>query len=364
MYFLDGLRGVACLIVVLFHCLLAFSPGHPIPWYADGQLAVGVFFAMSGLVLTEAFTSSNGSVSNIIIGRFARLLIPSLLAFAVADILISALYPVEHAVAASSGGYAISKWSNHAAAAIRLGDIGAVFVGFKGASLLPIESMVDINDSVCVPLWTIHYELLGSLLVLLLVKLRHARRCWVAAVIVILGIGGFRELGLFVIGHLMQIYIRPIKHKWLSRSIGIVAGLGFISVVLLGMNNPRPAVETILSGLLPHASPLNGPRAVGGALIVLFVLSCVPVQRALQSQFARFLGRLSFSIYLVHWPIMLGLGSVISLRGGGLVEIVGACLVVTIIFAIFFERCVDVPCIRLGRVLAAPAPGRTLAQRG
>ena len=52
---LDGLRGVAALLVVIFHFLERLNPGHSTMWMGHGFLAVDFFFCLSGFVIGYAY---------------------------------------------------------------------------------------------------------------------------------------------------------------------------------------------------------------------------------------------------------------------------------------------------------------------
>ncbi|WP_430391767.1 acyltransferase family protein [Dyella sp. 20L07] len=71
---LDGLRGVAALVVVLFHICEAYSPDHPLTQVINhGYLAVDFFFLLSGFVVAYAYDDRWSSMS--ISGFFKRRLI-------------------------------------------------------------------------------------------------------------------------------------------------------------------------------------------------------------------------------------------------------------------------------------------------
>src|ERR1700728_2320688 len=91
--YLDTLRGLASVQVLLSHSMLAFflatafaSPwsrtpmgylaASPLFFLIDGAAAVCIFFVLSGYVLTPIFTYSRSTNGAIIGGRFLRLAIP------------------------------------------------------------------------------------------------------------------------------------------------------------------------------------------------------------------------------------------------------------------------------------------------
>ena len=88
---LDGLRGVAALIVVVFHVMSAFVPAwvpdqsEAVPWWADsplavlynGTFAVPVFFVLSGFVLAQASLLPRKHLWLDLALRYLRLALPA-----------------------------------------------------------------------------------------------------------------------------------------------------------------------------------------------------------------------------------------------------------------------------------------------
>ena len=59
---LDGLRGVAAVLVVLFHLLETYSGGQAHQIINHGYLAVDFFFVLSGFVIGYAYDDRCGKV--------------------------------------------------------------------------------------------------------------------------------------------------------------------------------------------------------------------------------------------------------------------------------------------------------------
>src|SRR5918997_509499 len=57
---LDGLRGLALVIVVLHHVSLLMWPGHPDWFFRGGQVGLDVFFALSGFLITGLLVGEHG----------------------------------------------------------------------------------------------------------------------------------------------------------------------------------------------------------------------------------------------------------------------------------------------------------------
>ena len=99
--YLESIRGLAALQVLLLHFLAAFAPDlvfsppagaavagyihlSPLYFLYDGYSAVYIFFALSGYVLTRSFERHLGQPSSQILARVIRLGLPAITATLVA----------------------------------------------------------------------------------------------------------------------------------------------------------------------------------------------------------------------------------------------------------------------------------------
>lgn len=309
---LDGLRGVAAFVVVLNHCMmlvpivaLAYDGSahdyHGITWwvtfsplhvYWAGSEAVAVFFVLSGFVLTRGADRLHFSWRAYYPSRLLRLYAPVAAAIALAWTTVEAL-PRK----ASSHS---SWWLNsqtHVPTGLR--NLTHDLLLVKGAeTLLPV-------------LWSLKWEVIFSLILPLAVygAIRKSSFALVQAVcligVTLLGSdstaahwGGYwLYLPMFGIGALMarqheRLLIFGNALKGWSGSLVAVAGILLLTLAWTAHAQDRPAYQ---------------PAQTAGAALLVFTFGYWNRGRkAGESRLLQWLGRRSFSLYLVHFPIVLG----------------------------------------------------------
>jgi len=360
---LEGLPGIAAVQVVLLHFVSGFLPdmadraAPPLRVLWDGHTAVYVFFLISGAVLTPSF-ARGGAWTRQAAKRLVRLGVPVAAAAAVALALLTAL-PDAHLVAArltGSGWLAMdSSGAPTLSHLLREVTLDSLILGYREYTIFaPIAGRLPLLEhALNAPSWSLHLELYGSLLLLGLVLLRErAPRAHVAAVIVCAVSFGTHPMFLFVIGHLCA--------AWLGRpprpAIGAV--LLVLGLTLSAGKNwdlveaARVAIARITPGDTPNLFQFQSQLAA----MALFsgVLLSPSAQRLLS--LCHYLGRLSFSIYLLHFPILFSaacagfipLAGVLPQPAAVAVTFIGfACVV--LLGAAGFERTIDRQAVNLGQ---------------
>lgn len=386
---LDGLRGVGALQVVLLHYAAAFLPAiglvqpgmaHQVweGWFIntplflplDGYLAVCIFFLLSGVALTLSFRARPRAVAQGALRRTVRLGVPMAVAAALGAILLLA-WPEAHSHAAALTGSqnwlgAVSPHRITLGLVLHQMALEGMLAGYSNASLLPATMtaslhLSDITQSVNAPLWTMHVEFLGSLLVLLLVFLRsvagrlaHALACMAAPVVL-----GPSMLVLFVVGHAFATMLTGrVAHGRIAAACG--AALLCLGVAL-DTHAAWPGTA-LLQASLPGSPPeqattLLRVQLMCCAVLVFAGMAALPgAQAVLRTRSARWLGRMSFSLYLVHFPILFTLASAMFVQLSRFLPFAAAAacatlagMAVTVPAAMGFRRWVDAPAVRLSR---------------
>lgn len=343
-----------------YQTYLAFSP-LSLLW--DGRLAVPIFFVLSGYVLTASTLGAGKALvfPALVAKRYLRLALPVLATSLLVLILIPAGLYYSLEVAMVSG----STWL----AGTLPPDFTPTVASWLGQSLW--TTFFDFHDSYFNPaLWTMHYEFEGSLLCYALCTLLKNARWRVVAEIVLLVVCGLwlrtMPLHLFMAGALLYELPR-IYPRRLSAAMGNSLGL---ALILLGLLLPR--LLTLIPGLvswpflirywLADLLPFwRGDRFSTEAVLAVAGLCLAPaLQNLLSRPVFRFLGAISFPLYLTHLPVIFSAVCFAFLfLAGSLGQIPAAFvtialgLALTILVASFALRLVERPSLRASRRVGA-----------
>jgi peptidoglycan/LPS O-acetylase OafA/YrhL len=378
---LDSVRGIAAFIVVIHHCFLTravysdfffshwkthatglvswiflYTPAR-IVW--AGYEAVTLFYVLSGLVLALPWVEGKApEYKKFAMRRMCRLYIPYMVGIAAAGVLNVVLF--QHAYVSGASGWVNSMtWTNPV----------TPYVLFDHIAL--IGHHATINGVTHTLIWEIRVSLLFPLIIVPIYRwgVRGALAVLAFLLALIVGLqllyGDIGAVGnllvgrpnqsllnksafelqwtayyacFFVFGSLLAARLREIR-LFFSRA---GSWLGF---VLLG------------SGLLVfqgHWSQWHAVQefmvAVGSVLILCAALAPGGVEKMLLKRFPRYLGKLSFSLYLVHLPVILAL-TIFTHGALSLPLLILSVVPVSIALADVFDRLVTAPSATLGHRL-------------
>jgi peptidoglycan/LPS O-acetylase OafA/YrhL len=318
---LDGLRGLAAVLVVTTHHLSAFHPyavfgdraGHGLPAFAwerlffmpplglltAGHFAVCLFFILSGYVLAMGHLGK-GQDRFAILGAMLKrpVRLGGLVLFTV----------MLGAIAWSQGLYA-----NQAAARWlpSMAWFGLFWPGGFDAPLFwrhvltaPFASAGIYNP----PLWTIKIELYGSVYVyLFLLVLGRFRFSWLAILLLLVYLRHGPYFGFFV-----GLALADLKQRgWLagqSRTpavLSVILMLGaFCLVSYPGYVSPAFLQGTLYGALPPRAPMFVGYPMLAACMAFAALLMHEPMGRWLSRPFWALLGRISYALYALHFLVL------------------------------------------------------------
>ncbi|WP_264566598.1 acyltransferase family protein [Flavobacterium sp. N3904] len=303
---LDGLRGVAALMVVAFHIFEAHATSHLDQIINHGYLAVDFFFLLSGFVISYAYDDrwSKMSVADFFKIRLVRLqpmvvmgMIIGAICFYFQD---SVLWPAIHEVPV---------WKM----------LVVMFIGF---TLIPVSSSLDIRGwqemhPLNGPGWSLFFEYIGNILYALFV--RKFSNTALAILVFLSGcllihlaltspngdvIGGWslepaqlhigfsRMLFPFFGGLLLHriVKLTTIKNGFFWASL--------LTIVVLAMPRIGGSEHLWMNGLYDSLS-----------IIILFPLivylgASGEVTGKYPTRICKFLGEISYPIYITHYPLI------------------------------------------------------------
>lgn len=308
----ESIRGLACMAVVFSHLILTFFPllhtnlvsdfekmtsierwifNSPFNFWYSGSAAVYIFFVLSGYVLSYAILSKadiNKKLLSMALKRYPRLAIPALLSCIIAWVV--SFVDVDTSSA--------SKWiSNYLNEPYSL--IDAIYQGAIGSFLF---GSAPINWV----LWTMQIELFGSFILFLLLffykenlKIFFLLSFILPLPAILVSTHFFFGVYSFIIGIYLFLYGKNIPLYLALPSL--IIGLYFAGVHNLS------ASYGLFNNILGNKSYLL-LNFISGALICFGVLMHPRVSEILDKKPLILLGKLSFSIYLLHMIMIYILG--------------------------------------------------------
>jgi peptidoglycan/LPS O-acetylase OafA/YrhL len=337
---IEGLRGVAILLVVAYHA--------GIPGFSGGYIGVDVFFVLSGYLITWLVVQEIERTGRLNLMQFyarrARRLLPAAAVVLLVTALCAALVysPVEQRELAKSAlttaAYASNLWFARAATDYLAADIASnpllhtwslsveeqFYFVWPTLLLLAFGLYRAGNGGVAAgrrtAIWTIAVLALISLL--LCVGLTQVRQPWAF-------FSSPARAWEFCLGGLGLLLFVPLRPVWNT----VLGWLGFAAIVGSAVLLQR---TTLFPGIVA-AIPV-----LGTVLVLRAGTTDSPYGPAkfLASPFLRPFGRLSYSWYLWHWPVLVLVVATI-----GPLSLTGrlACLAASLLLAQFCYRYVEHP---------------------
>lgn len=313
---IDGIRGWMSFIVLLHHCYLFMVfpiTGYDSPWMrlaTSGHFAVLVFFVLSGFVLSIAFLEKGDPalIWHLALRRYFRLVIPiffsCVLAYGLMKTGLMANVPVAQITQDTTWLPTFYRFDPS-------------LIGLFKFSLFDVFVQYPPLGTYNSNLWTMSAELIGSFIVfgsLLILPRRFLLMPQIVLTIVFFYLNS--NFFCFSCGVLLAYFAASMSHhpiqseKRLAMTLGVTLASIAAVIVSVGSMTLRPTLPNVV---VTHI----GSESVSMMVAVMFVFGCIntPFIRAFfESRISKFMGDISFPLYLVQIPIICSVSSLFFLK--------------------------------------------------
>jgi len=368
--YLDGLRGILCVLVLVEHCINFYKPdirftelvgitgfirravnSTPLNIIYNGDVAVYIFFALSGFVLSLSFnrTKDSNVILAGVIKRYPRIMLPvagsmlfMYMVMVLTDVLIGKAF-------------------------------GAQFFNILWQTVYRIPFTHTILTNY--PLWSMSYELFGSLLVFSLLALfgkSKYRLIFYSLVMVYFFVSldkAHQDLyeystyyALFVFGVMLCDITNGgrLKINPMARLMMFLIGLLLATTPL-----PREGITQFI-GAYTYLKIFEGVQyiqvaitagVIGSMILFVSIVDSKYAISVLSTRLIMFLGKISFPLYLTHATVIYVISFVLHREYTeiGFSEFAIATILtilVSIPIAFVFEKYIDMPSIKISKKIS------------
>ncbi|WP_158534772.1 acyltransferase family protein [Romboutsia maritimum] len=315
--YIDGLRGICALIVVMSHFMVAFFPSSywgaslpshtlynldtylaqsPLSLFYAGNYAVCIFFIISGFVLSKNYYANNQKINKLATTRYLRLCIPIL--FSTLIIFIFMKFSIFKSIQASNITGSI--WLQN------LYNFNPNFGDMLKVTLFDVFFLGSGKYNTV--LWMMSILFYGSFLTIFItmlwsnIKNRHI-------IYLILGIIFFKLNKIYYISFILGIVLSDLDTNHKNIINKITGNLYCMFMIILGIYlgcypTGITPTNTFYSWLNIGEQSYLIYHILGAFMVVLGVICCKKIQIILSKTIFQYLGKLSFSIFLVHIIIL------------------------------------------------------------
>jgi peptidoglycan/LPS O-acetylase OafA/YrhL len=330
-HFLDSSRGLAAFVVLLAHTIKTFSPtiyqsSFRFVW--DSEAAVLFFFILSGFVLAESIRSEKLTINSYFKFAFKRIcrIYP---VFIVVLILAFLLYPLfDNPIS----GWLTEYWQNQPTTfdAIKQSILIVRMPNQPAGRILPHD-------------WTLSIEILISLALPFLAWISK-RNSWLVLILTYVMVKTM-PIDSFIFDFAIGVFISSKKDylisvwkkiNFLGHSLLVIFGLIMLQISLL-----LPDFSGQIEFLMIHS------KSWGISILLIALISSIRFQRMLTNKFLILQGKISYSLYLVHF-ILIG----ILFKWHPEINLLPALLLVftaTFLLSAFLYNAVEKPWIQVGK---------------
>jgi Predicted acyltransferases len=351
---IDGIRGGACIVVLIGHSLACIFPAmyfgasyrahndfeymfHSSPFniLADASAMVTIFFLLGGFLLTTNFYKRKRTYIAVILNRYIRYLPMVFL-----GILIGYFVMVTNCVNSirlerlSFAGQYVSNYNNFT----------PTIMGKDGILLESFVKVFLVGSDYNTVLWFISIEFIGTLFcegLMRIVNIKKVQFFCFLCLFVMCSLAGIGVWKLQYMGCMFLGCAVGVAHEQRKCKHGEI--LFILGTIVLTIPQQSPAGIYHIFSYVPNLIvPLWG---IGSLAVFEGIKSSRGLQNVFETKIIQNIGKISYEIYTLQWPIIISLScgitivfaSIIDYWIAGVIGFMGGC-VFTIIISIFVHE--------------------------
>ena len=318
---LDGLKGIACILIFIHHFFLAFYPAihygnnvpsklngidnllstSPLSVILNGNFLVALFCIISGIVISVQIMSikDKQKISEVIFKRYFRLMLPL---FPI-GILVYLMLKFNLFNNVEVANYTNSPW---------LAQYYNNSISFmETLKLIFIDTWFYGSDILSNAYWMLSQLFYGTFLsiILSMISWKYNKHTWLI----------YLTLAIFLIdGNTLAVsFILGTLIAWLYKNKLIISNryIGFVSLIIgifLG-GYPSSVIPNNIYSFLNFETYVTW-HIVGAFLTIYGIWNCQLLQKILSLNIFQKLGSISYSLYLIHIPLLFSITTFIFIK--------------------------------------------------
>ncbi|MDQ0975381.1 peptidoglycan/LPS O-acetylase OafA/YrhL [Neobacillus niacini] len=316
---LDSLRGLAALSVVFGHMYLIYDETilskllfeyGPLRATIASNEAVTLFFVLSGFVLSLPFYDKRKfNYGGYLVKRISRIYVPYIFAIFIAFILRGIFY--------TENIKGLSNWFNiNWSFSININTVIDHIILIKTFSS-------NLNNVVWSLVHEMRISLIFPLIMMIIVRLDYKKGIVFSIGVSIVSVIYFNLLNplflgtelyvslhycsMFIIGALIAKHREKIINLISNLTIRIKIILFLIGILLFLYAHPSFVLNIIITDFEPFYRTVIDSwfTSIGAGILIIFSVSSLNLARILKNKMIRHIGKISYSLYLSHLPILL-----------------------------------------------------------
>lgn len=375
---LEGIRGIGALIVFTCHFQLTFLPQfyqitadcfkrlmpyslnlfaiNLLDLYLTGEMFVHIFWALSAYVIFRKFFELNTRGETIIEGiikRYFRLMLPC--AFSVVFTYVLLRSGLIYLNSVKPDGIFMS-----GSRVLPFDLMPSIFYTVKSALWNNIFSF-DVEHAINIPLWTIQKEFYGTVFCYCLFGLIGVQKNRSVIYIILFAIVyGLRMYWLNSI--LFGYYLADFDFSFTAHTSIFYTAAKVINNLILKFQGYAILITVILFVIIRYIlfrfpQKMDAVNCLTGFLLVIICLRVNWIKSILKLKPLVSLGKLSFGLYVLHWPVMCSFTCWYYLKSDhisylNLAILYTMSLIISLILAWLFNKYIDIKSIKLAKKIS------------